>query len=237
MASTFDKYQKRGAYHWEQVNPKNIFRYNAFVKARYDQVVSLIPKKSKRILDVGCGDGVLLSLIGRKSQAILYGIDPDPVSLTAARQKVKAKFVLGKAEKLPFKNNLFDVVVATEIIEHLSHPAKLLAEARRVLKSGGRLIVTSPVKTDSGLTDPLHVREFSPAELKKLAAQYFEHVRVITSHPLWLKRFYCQHWGKVGRYYLDLGRWLVNLIVLITGWQLFTILPGRPSQQLVIGHK
>ena len=157
---TFNKYQKRAAdYHWQQVSP-NIFRFNAYVAARYRQVVKLMPRNSQlRILDVGCGDGVLLSLIGKGR---LYGVDPDQDSLDFAAAKIKAKLVRAKAEKLPFSNNFFDVVVATEIIEHLSQPERLIAEAKRVLRQGGRLILTTPVKVSNDFTDPLPFSEFTP---------------------------------------------------------------------------
>src|SRR3989338_3443876 len=129
---SFNKYQVRAAdYHWQQVS-RNLFRFNAYVTARYGQVAKLIPRNSqRRILDVGCGDGVLLSLIG---QGRLYGVDPDPDSIDFAAAKIKAKLVRAKAEKLPFSNNFFDVVLATEIIEHLSQPERLIAEAKRVLR-------------------------------------------------------------------------------------------------------
>lgn len=191
-------------------------------------------RKHIRILDIGCGDGVLLSRI---KIGKLYGVDLDQSSLNYAARMVKAKLVRGSAESLPFRPNYFDVVVATEIIEHLLHPTKLLAEARRVLKPAGRFILTTPVKNESGLTDSLHVREFSPTEVKKLVAQYFKQVRVITSHPLWLKKIYTWKAGRLGRYQFDLGRWLVNIIVLVFGWNPFTSLPGKPTQQLMVGKK
>jgi ubiquinone/menaquinone biosynthesis C-methylase UbiE len=230
----FNKYQKRAAdYHWDQIS-RNLFRFNAFVSARYKQVVALIPRNNKiRILDIGCGDGVLLGLIGRGQ---LYGVDPDQDSLDFAAQKIKAKLVRAKAEKLPFGNNFFNVVIATEIIEHLSKPEKLLAEANRVLKSGGRLIMTTPIKSDT-LSDRLHVREFEPAELKRLCRRYFKRVKINLSHPLWLKKVYTWSVGLTGKYYFDLGRWLVNGIVLVTGWNPFLYLPGKPTQQLVVCRK
>lgn len=230
----FNKYRVRSAdYHWQQLN-RNIFRFNAYVAARYKQVVKLIPIKAKRILDIGCGDGVLLSLIKRGR---LYGVDLDQKSLDYAATRVKAQLEKAPAEKLPFKNNYFDTVVATEIIEHLSHPKQMLTETRRVLKPDGRLIITTPVKQPVGLTDKLHHQEFSPDELKTFVGQYFRQVKIITSHPQWLKKLYCLSLGRFGKYHLDVGRWLVNLLVLISGWNPFINLPGKPTQQLAICNK
>ena len=231
----FNKYQKRAAsYHWQQIS-RNLFWFNAFVSARYQQVIELMPKKKKqKILDIGCGDGVLLSQVktGR-----LYGVDLDRGSLDFALTKIKAKLVQAKAESLPFRNSFFDVVIATEIIEHLPKPGLMLAEIRRVLKPGGRVIITTPVKQPEGLTDPLHAQEFYPWELKQICRQYFQRVKVITSHPSWLKRVYTWSLGRIGRYHLDLGRWLINLAVLLTGWNPFLSLSGKPVQQLAMGRK
>lgn len=233
--ATFNKYRLRSAdYHWQQVGG-NVFRFNAYVAARYHQVVRRLPRRRDlRILDVGCGDGVLLSQIGRGR---LYGVDSDQKSLNYAATRVKAKFIKAAAEKLPFANNYFDIVIATEVIEHLGKPAKLLFEASRVLRPRGRLILTTPVKPTDGLTDQLHVQEFTPAELRKLCRGYFNQVRIRTSHPRWLKNIYTASLGKFGRYHLDLGRWLVNLLVLATGWNPFLTLSGQPTQQLAACRK
>lgn len=231
----FNKYQKRQAdYHWQQVS-HNVFRFNAYVMARYRQVVKLIPRSRQlRILDVGCGDGVLLSLL---SQGWLYGVDTDQDSLNFASGKIKAKLIQAKAERLPFSNNFFDLVIATEIIEHLDQPGRLLTEAKRVLRPGGRLIITTPVKVGGRLTDRLHVREFAPEELRSFCRNYFNRAEIVTSHPLWLKKIYIWSLGRLGRFHLDVGRWLVNLVVLISGWNPFIHLPGQPTQQLALCRK
>lgn len=231
----FNKYQKRAAdYHWQQVS-SNLFRLNAFVLARYQQVVGQIRKNPKaKILDIGCGDGVLLSFI---RPGILYGVDADKDSLLAASKRVKAKFFQAKAEKLPFKNIFFDVVIATEIIEHLAKPEMMLKEILRVLKPGGQVIITTPVKPRVGLTDLLHQQEFKPEELKIICRKFFKRTRVMTSHPLWLKKIYTGRQIRLGRFYIEPGRWLINLIVLLTRWDSFTALPGKPTQQLLVAYK
>ena len=234
MDHIFDKYSKRGAYHWQQVS-RNLLNFNAYVMARYQQVVKLIPKqKDLRILDIGCGDGVLLGLIGCGH---LYGVDLDKASLDYAATRIRAKLVKADARNLPFKAGFFDWVIATEIIEHLPQPAIMLEEVCRVLKTGGRVILTTPVKSAAGLTDRLHQLEFSTKELKELCAGFFRRVKINTSHPFWLKKIYAFSLGKIGRFHFDLGRWLINALVLLTDWNPFINLPGRSSQQLVICQK
>ncbi len=231
----FDKYLKRRPdYHWQQVS-RNIFGYNAYVAARYRQVADTVAAKDgQRILDIGCGDGVLL---GQITKGKLYGIDFDADSVKVAAAKVKGSFSVGAAESLPLKSNYFDTVIATEIIEHLAKPELMLQEIKRVLKSGGRVIITTPVKPADGLTDKLHQREFTPRELKALMAGYFRQIKITTSHASWFKKIYTYSLGRLGRYYLDVGRWLINTWVILTGRNPFLWLPGRPTQQLVTAKK
>lgn len=231
----FTKYQTRSAdYHWQQVS-RNIFRFNAFVSGRYQQVIKLIPKKKdQRILDIGCGDGVLLSQI---KSGRLYGVDLDESSLIYATAKIKAKLLKSGAEKLPFRNNFFEVVMATEIIEHLTNPQLMLAEIQRVLKPGGKIIITTPIKLTSGLTDPLHVREFSPAELSALISTKFKLIKIYQTHPVWLKKLYSQPLFKVNRFYFEPLRWLINGLVLLTGFNPFTRTSPHSCQIMAVAKK
>lgn len=234
----FNKYQVRSkSYHWQQIS-HNIFLFNSYVMARYQQVLKQIPSnKHLKILDIGCGDGVLLSLISKKSSAKLFGVDLDQTCLDYASTKVKAKFYKGSATKLPFKNNYFGMVIATEIIEHLNSPQALIKEAYRVLKPKAKLIITTPNKLESGLTDKLHVQEFSKQELFQILKPEFKSIKISGSHPLWLKNIYTKTIFKYGKYHFDLGRWLINLLIFLTGYNPFKSKQSHPSQLLVIAKK
>ena len=70
----FLKYKKRGAYHWDQIS-YNLIKRNCFVKARYNYIIKLIKKHfnkidvtGKKIIDIGCGDGVLSYLLAKKTK-------------------------------------------------------------------------------------------------------------------------------------------------------------------------
>ncbi|AKM79445.1 MAG: Methyltransferase type 11 [Candidatus Beckwithbacteria bacterium GW2011_GWB1_47_15] len=239
---TFTKYQSRGAYHWRQVE-KNIFTYSSFVAARYHQVISQLPRdKSLKVLDLGCGDGVLIYLASQKHPGEFTGVDTDALSLKAARRQlqnrgVAAKLIKASAYHLPFPENSFDVVIAAEVIEHLRSPQKMLTEAAKVLKPGGKMILTTPVKIGTKLSDTLHAQEFSPRELESSLARYFNQVDVKTSHPLWLKKLYLWRVGKLGRFYLEPFRLTINLWVMITNLNPFLLNLGPPTNQLAICRK
>jgi len=231
----FNKYQKRADnYHWQQIS-RNIFAFNAFVMARYQQVVKLIPQKSnQKVLDIGCGDGVLLSFMEKGN---LFGVDLDQSSLNYGASRVKAKFIQAPADKLPFKANFFDIVLATEIIEHLSQPEKLIQEAKRVLKPEGYLILTTPLKQPGKLADKLHVQEFSPTELKNLLHPHFQLITITQSHPLCFKKIYTLTLFKFGRFYFEPFKWLINLWVFVTGLNPFNLRLGQSSQLFALAKK
>lgn len=99
----------------------------------------------RRVLDVGCGDGALVrAAVARGAEAT--GIDPDPAMLTAARSHavnagVRATFLEGRIESLPFPDSSFDVVVAVTVLCFVRDAAGAVRELARVLRPGGRLVI------------------------------------------------------------------------------------------------
>lgn len=101
-----------------------------------------IPKGS-RILDVGCGDGNVSQLYLSKGE--VYGVDISEKALDFARKRgIKTRLVDLNRGRLPYTDGFFEAVVLTDVVEHLLDPPSLLKEAKRVLKRGGRLIITVP---------------------------------------------------------------------------------------------
>lgn len=103
----------------------------------------------QRLLDLGCGTGTLAILAQRRHpRATVVGLDGDPVILGIARRKARrarvvVQFDEGMAAALPYADGSFDAVTSTLMLHHLTHDHQLraLAEARRVLRPGGRLVV------------------------------------------------------------------------------------------------
>ncbi|HMG62118.1 MAG TPA: class I SAM-dependent methyltransferase [Streptosporangiaceae bacterium] len=101
----------------------------------------------RRVLDVGCGSGYALrQLAGRLPGALeLSGIDAAPQMVEVAGRLAgdeRLKFALGTAERLPFPDAAFDLVISTTSFDHWAGQAAGIAECGRVLAPGGYLVLT-----------------------------------------------------------------------------------------------
>lgn len=97
----------------------------------FETVLSWIPKGSK-ILDVGCGDGVLGEKLIKQKKCIVYGFDLDPIGVKEAKRRgIKAK-IWDANDKLPYKDNSFDYVICHGILQMIKKPNQLISEALRV---------------------------------------------------------------------------------------------------------
>lgn len=98
-----------------------------------------------RFLDVGCGDGLLVCAAAANG-AEATGVDPDPAMLAAARSRaanagVRATFLEGRIERLPFPDASFDVVASVTVLCFVPDAAGAIREMARVLRPGGRLVL------------------------------------------------------------------------------------------------
>jgi len=134
-------------------------------------------------LDLGCGDGRLTTELRAER---LTGADVSAVALARARARLPdGGFVhLTPDEPLPFADTVFDLVLCAETLEHVRDVQLLLSEARRVLRPGGSLALTTPahgrltaaraaVRGFEEVFDPLspHLRFFTARSLGRLLDQ------------------------------------------------------------------
>jgi 2-polyprenyl-3-methyl-5-hydroxy-6-metoxy-1,4-benzoquinol methylase len=98
-----------------------------------------------RALDLGCGDGLFTEELARTGAAAT-GADVAQAALDRARARhPQLDFRLAQIDgPLPFDDGSFDVVWASEVIEHVADTARWLSELRRVMSPGGRLLLTTP---------------------------------------------------------------------------------------------
>lgn len=131
----------------EYVNePAGVRRLDFFINCikEYQLSYGLMPKNVE-ILDMGCGNGnITISLAGFDYN--ILGVDSDPDSIKNAKSKnifPNAEFKNCSADKLS-KDRRFDVVILSEVVEHLDNPAEILKLTKQLLKSDGMLLVSIP---------------------------------------------------------------------------------------------
>jgi demethylmenaquinone methyltransferase/2-methoxy-6-polyprenyl-1,4-benzoquinol methylase len=128
---------------YDQVNP---FIWNEEMRTEALELLDFEP--DDRVLDIGCGTGFATEgLLGHVDH--VYGLDQSPHQLEKAYAKFGKRdgpvtFHLGDAERLPFRDDTFDVVWSSGSIEYWPNPVDALRECRRVAKPGGQVLVVGP---------------------------------------------------------------------------------------------
>ncbi len=131
-----------------------------------DRVEFVLTNARGKILDVGFNACSLHEkILKRFGKSKVFGID------IVIEKHYRGNYVKADAQAMPFKNEAFDCIVAGELIEHLEKPELFVQEAKRVLKEGGTLIITTPNKNSlinrlfHSYEAPLHYSLFSKEEL------------------------------------------------------------------------
>ncbi|HZE87235.1 MAG TPA: class I SAM-dependent methyltransferase [Methylomirabilota bacterium] len=169
------------------------FFLNNFYTVLLDELKNLHPQS---ILDAGCGEGFFLTKlshakIGKKLEGIEYGDEAIKIG-----KKLHPTIIIKKADiyKLPYRNNSFDVVVCTEVLEHLVHPEKALLELKRVAKKYIVLSVPNePLFTIQRVlrgknilhlgAHPEHIQHWSSSTFKKFVTKYVKVIDDMTPLP------------------------------------------------------
>ena len=146
--------------------------------------------ESLDVLDVASGEGFGSALLGQGARSVV-GVDLDTDAVKFANQNYtteRVTFRQGNAIALPVDDRSVDAVVSFETIEHLEDHEAFLAEILRVLRPGGRLVISSPdrkVYAEAGDTDnPFHVHELGRSEFLQLLRAKFEHVVLLEQRAL-----------------------------------------------------
>jgi arsenite methyltransferase len=101
-------------------------------------------RPGERVLDIGSGPGFLAGEMAAEvgPEGAVHGVDPSESMLAIARRReTVVEYAAGGALALPYEDETFDAVVATQVYEYVEDMPAALTEARRVLRSGGRLLI------------------------------------------------------------------------------------------------
>lgn len=111
----------------------------------YGHIIDILsPLQFSEIIDVGCGTGEILSIIRKLYPTVsLYGIDISKEMLKRAKEKRidDVHFYLGDAERLPFENGKFNLLICTDSFHHYPNPQIAIDEFYRVVQNDGYLLL------------------------------------------------------------------------------------------------
>jgi ubiquinone/menaquinone biosynthesis C-methylase UbiE len=152
--------------------------------SRRELVVEMVGRlplpRASRIVDVGCGSGATAAALHRFGA--VTGVDMSPLALDYCRRRGLDRLMQGMAEALPLADVSADVIVATDILEHLDDDLAALREFRRVLRPGGYAVITVPAyrmlwsEHDEAL---MHRRRYVAGQLgRRVAEAGFETVKL-----------------------------------------------------------
>ncbi|MDG6228976.1 MAG: methyltransferase domain-containing protein [Candidatus Thermoplasmatota archaeon] len=119
-------------------------------------------KDASIVLDVGCGSGIVTRDIAHLTKGKVIGIDESSDMIRVA-QKVLNRYrnvslTVGKAEKLPFPDNVFDICVCNLLLMWAQHPAYVVSEMARVTKRGGKVLASLEPDYGGKLHYPEHAK-------------------------------------------------------------------------------
>jgi len=152
-----------------------------------NKILSKIPKDTKKIVDFGCGEGILLEKIEKYfPSTYTLGIDVIPENIKICEENGLNVLLTEVGKPTPISSGSIDVVLLIEVIEHLEDPITVLNEVYRILKSGGILIILFPndrafaiyrlalLKIKELKYDPGHVCQYTFSKIEKLIEPDFK---------------------------------------------------------------
>lgn len=141
--------------------------------------------KGKKVLDLACGEGYGSFMLAEEADEVI-GADIDQITVGHASSKYireNLRFIQGSIIDLPIKNEgVFDVIVCFEVLEHIKEHDKLMKEVKRLIKSDGIFIISTPNKSiysdQPNYPNPFHLKELYFDEFKNLLNTNFKNTLI-----------------------------------------------------------
>ncbi|WP_276850655.1 class I SAM-dependent methyltransferase [Enterocloster lavalensis] len=118
-----------------------------FVRCMYREVIRrAVSLPGDRVLDLGCGNGNLIRMLGEVKQVSCWGADLSPQMIREAGKNLGegVNLAVADAASLPYGDGQFDIVICNASFHHYTEPERAVEEIRRVLRTGGTLILGDP---------------------------------------------------------------------------------------------
>lgn len=138
--------------------------------------VEAVPFVNGDLLELGCGEGRGIEYISPVASSFL-GVDKiEKVVENLQNKYPKLKFESSTFPPIKIPDSSFDTIVSFQVIEHIKDDQLFLKEIYRLLRKGGKAILSTPNRLMSLSRNPWHIREYTADELENLAKKYFDKV-------------------------------------------------------------
>jgi ubiquinone/menaquinone biosynthesis C-methylase UbiE len=137
-------------------------------KLRFLNELKLQP--NELVLDIGCYKGDYSRFLAKKYKTHCLGIDISTSCIEYSRKcdDYNNVYLVADAENIPFKNNVFDLVLASSVLEHVPDLHRCLVEAYRILKTGGKILIMNTPLKDDRYSLVWVLNKIKPTKLKKV---------------------------------------------------------------------
>lgn len=136
--------------------------------------------EGRRLLEIGCGEGIGPSLLAQKAASII-AVDYSDEAIAIARRAYGdcgIEFRLMRVPPIGFPDGAFDAVICFQMIEHVRDPVGLVIEIRRVLAESGLILFATVNKEETISENPYHLHEFTADEFGALLRNHFAEVEM-----------------------------------------------------------
>jgi ubiquinone/menaquinone biosynthesis C-methylase UbiE len=131
------------------------------------------------LLEIGCGEGRGIDLLKDKCKSYTAIDKIKPVLDTLGEKYKDVKFIHDNIPPLnKVADNSYDVIISFQVIEHIKNDKLFLEEIKRVLKPGGKALLTTPNIKMTLTRNPWHIREYTAEQLTQLASTIFDKVEM-----------------------------------------------------------
>ena len=152
---------------------QNNYLFQRSIKAYYEAATLI----SGKVLEIGTGSGYGVEIISGIAEEFVT-VDKFDTMIDFSKH-TNVKFEEQNVPPLSFDNNVFDAAITFQVVEHIKDDHAFISEIHRVLKPGGKLIITTPNIKMSITRNPWHIREYTVEQLLQLLRNYFPDVKAM----------------------------------------------------------
>jgi len=137
-----------------------------------NRLIASLTQPSDVILDVGCGNGSILRYLKQRGYLYLHGLEISSYAIQRL-QSEGVEMHSGQLPSIPLPACKYDVVILSQVLEHIIRRRRLLQEIRRVTKPGGRAFIFVPDNCLGPIDEREHVIKYNARSLRNLLEAYF----------------------------------------------------------------